>query len=369
MRQQLVRFGIVGVCGGWGRGKQMVKTINSVPGCVVQGLCDLDFDGLRIANQELQAPHLFPDYEQMLEQIELDAVFLATPMNLHAPQAILALERGIHVLSEVPAAVDLEQSRALVAACRRSPAVYMIGENYLYFRENLMVREMVRQGAFGIPYYAEGEYVHGLRWLHEKTKWRRKWQVGINGITYGTHGLGPVLSWIPGDRVASVSCVGSGHHYTDDAGQTYAMEDVCVMMGKMHSGALIKIRNDLVSNGPGRTYYYLQGTDGVFDSDRKRHQIWLKAHCPDHRTWRELKELEAQFLPEAWRLHEAAASQSGHHGGDYMQMLDFTAAIAGQAPTPLGIDQAMDMTLPALVSQQSILAHSAWMDVPDSRNW
>lgn len=368
MKNQTIRFGIVGVCGGWGRGKMMVSTINLSPGCEVVALCDIDIEGLKAANDELKVPHLFADYDQMLRDVELDAIFIATPMDLHAPQAIAALDKGIHVLSEVPAAVDLQQCKELVAACRRSKAVYMIAENYYYFRENLMVREMVLQGEFGTPYYAEGEYVHGLRWLHEKTRWRRRWQVGVNGITYGTHALGPILSWMPGDRVASVSCVGTGHHYTDADGRPYEMEDSCVMMAKMESGGLIKIRNDLLSNGPGRNYYHLQGTKGLFDSDRKRNQIWLENHCPDQKTWRDIKEFESQFLPQSWREHEAIASKTGHHGGDYMQMLDFTAAIAGQ-PSPLGIDEAMDMTLPAIISQQSIQNDFAWMNVPDSRKW
>jgi len=55
--------------------------------------------------------------------------------------------------------------------------------------------------------------------------WRRKWQTGINGVTYGTHSLGPILQWMPGDRVVSVCCAGSGHHYRDPRGAEYEMED------------------------------------------------------------------------------------------------------------------------------------------------
>lgn len=369
MKHEQIRFGIVGVCGGWGRGKGMVKTINSVPGCKVVALCDIDIGGLHEANKELGVEHVHKDYSQMLEQCELDAVFIATPMNLHGPQAVEAIERGIHVLSEVPAVVDMEQAMALVKACKKGNAVYMIAENYIYFRENMMVTEMIKKGEFGSPYYAESEYIHGLRWLHAKTKWRRKWQVGINGITYGTHCLGPILQWMSGDRVKRVSCSGAGHHYVDENDKPYEMEDVCVLMGKMESGALIKVRSDLISNGPGRTIYYLQGTQGVFDSDRGRNRIWLQNHCEDKKAYRDIKDLEGTFLPAMWREHEAAAKVTGHAGGDYLQMIDFIAAVRDETPTPLGIHEAMDMTLPGLVSQQSILQDSDWIDVPDSRGW
>jgi hypothetical protein len=49
--------------------------------------------------------------------------------------------------------------------------------------------------------------------------------------------------------------------------------------------------------------------------------------------------------------------------------LDFVNAIEGKAPCPIGIHEAMDMTLPGLVSQQSILEDGRWMSVPDSREW
>jgi hypothetical protein len=38
-------------------------------------------------------------------------------------------------------------------------------------------------------------------------------------------------------------------------------------------------------------------------------------------------------------------------------------------PCPIGIHEAMDMTLPGLISQKSILEGGAWMAVPDSRQW
>jgi hypothetical protein len=44
-------------------------------------------------------------------------------------------------------------------------------------------------------------------------------------------------------------------------------------------------------------------------------------------------------------------------------------AIRGKAPCPLKIHEAMDMTIPGLVSQQSIAESGRWIDVPDSRDW
>lgn len=217
MEQELskINVGIVGVCGAIGRGAYMTPTINAVPQLHVHALCDIDEKGLSEANGRLNVAETYTDYYEMLEKSDLHAVFVATPMHLHVPYAIAALERGLHVLSEVPAAVTLEECRQLVRVCKEHDAVYMIAENYIYSERNAVVREMVRRGEFGTPYYAEAEYIHELRLVNEQTPWRRKWQTGINGITYGTHPLGVVLQWFPGDRVTAVCCSGAGHHYRD----------------------------------------------------------------------------------------------------------------------------------------------------------
>jgi len=43
--------------------------------------------------------------------------------------------------------------------------------------------------------------------------------------------------------------------------------------------------------------------------------------------------------------------------------------VQGKCPNPIDIHAAMDMTLPGLISQQSIKEDGRWIDVPDSREW
>ena len=82
-----------------------------------------------------------------------------------------------------------------------------------------------------------------------------------------------------------------------------------------------------------------------------------------------MPELAEKYLPERWRDASQAAKRAGHGGGDYFEMVDFLSAIRGETPPVLGIHDAMDMTLPGLISQQSILQDGAWLAVPDSREW
>jgi predicted dehydrogenase len=309
----------------------------------------------------------------MIERSDLDVVVIGTPMHFHAPQAIAALERGIHVLSEVTAGVSVEECQALVAAAKRSRATYMMAENYTYTRPNVLVKALARQGLFGELYYAEGEYLHELKELNEITRWRRRWQTGIDGITYGTHSLGPILQWMQNDRVARVCCEGCGHHYVDPRGDLYENQDSCVMLAKTVCGALVKIRVDMLSERPhAMTNYCLQGTKGCYESARshgERHRIWLADLCADKNTWLDLDDLEEEYMPEVWRNPPEEAMRAGHGGGDYLQVVDFVRSIIDGTHCPIGIHEAMDMTLPGLVSQASIAAGGAWIDVPDSRTW
>jgi len=366
-----INLGIVGACG---RGASFKAACDSLSGAVsIRAVCDVNEEKLPVAAERLGAAEPYTDYEAMLGQAELDAVIIGTPMPFHVPQSVAALQRGVSVLSEVPAGVSLDECRDLVAAAKASEGVYMMAENYTYIRSNTIVRELVKRGLFGTPYYAEGEYIHELKGLNEQTKWRRKWQAGVPGITYGTHSLGPILQWMPGDRVARVTCAGCGHHYRDPRGDLYETDESTVMLCQMQSGGLVKIRVDMLSDRPhAMTNYQLQGTDGCYEAARaegETNRVWLRSKCENRNTWLDISGFEEEFLPQQWREGQELAAKAGHGGGDFFEILDFAAAVQGKCAPAIGIHEAMDMTLPGLVSQQSILAGGKWTDVPDSRDW
>jgi predicted dehydrogenase len=367
----------VGLVGAAGRGGTF-RTAFEVNGARIHAVCDLHEETLNQCMQTMGAQEKYTDYEEMLAKSELDAVVIGTPQNLHVPQAVLALQHHLHVLSEVPAGISLEQCQELVQAAAQSRGTYMLAENYIYMKPNILVRELARQGLFGTVYYAEGEYLHDVTDLAERTTWRRYWQLGIDGVTYPTHSLGPILQWMPGDRVERVCCEGSGRHRRDPRGELYH-QDTAVMLCKTVKGALIKIRTDLVSPRPhAMANYQLQGSQGVYESSRggpvDRGKIWLEA-LSETVQWHDLESLmrvdrlAEQYLPETWRNPPLEALRAGHGGGDYFEVLDFVNGITGKAPCPLGIHEALDMTLPGLISQQSIQQEGAWLPVPDSRAW
>lgn len=364
----------VGIVGAAGRPRAFKEAVNDHPRAATAALCELSEERLNAAIAYFgDGPAAFLSYEDMLEKAELDAVIVGTPMHLHVAQAMLALERGLHVISEVPAGISLEQCRRLAAAAERSKGTYIMAENCNYMLPLLTVTGMVRDGLFGELYFAEGEYLHEVRALNETTPWRRAWQTGANGITYGTHSLGPILDWMEGDRIARVSCIGSGRHYADRENRPYEMEDTCVLMGRTERGKLVRVRLDMLSNRPTALNYTLQGTRGCYETVRQELLGAGKVYFGsggDNGTWVDLAEAGKEYVPDIWRrIPKRMLGASGHGGSDYAMMTDFLDALTNDLPSPISIHRALDMTLPGLVSQQSIERGGEWVDVPDSRTW
>jgi predicted dehydrogenase len=308
----------------------------------------------------------------MLDGARLDAVAIGTPMQLHAPQAIAALERGIHVLSEVTAAVTIDECRDLVRAVRASGKSYMMAENYCFSKPATMVREMARRGLFGETYYAEGAYIHDCRALQHdaagQPTWRRHLQVGKRGATYPTHSLGPVLEWLD-DRVATVACLGSGARVDPRLEADTTVSMLC----KTARGALVDVRLDMQSPRPhNMTHYALQGTRGAYVSGRRPGEanlVWIEGRSPGREQWQSLEEYEGDFLPAEWRELGAEATKAGHGGGDFFVARAFALAVLEGKPPPIDVYRALDFTLPGLISEQSIAGGGVPVAVPDPREW
>ena len=110
----MIRVGIVG-----GRGLSTILGFKALDNVKVEALCDLDEDLLKEQSKKHNIPKTYRIYEDMLES-QIDAVVIATPMQLHVPQAIQALEAGKHVLSEVTAGVTMDELWWLVETVEKS---------------------------------------------------------------------------------------------------------------------------------------------------------------------------------------------------------------------------------------------------------
>lgn len=369
------------------RSEGPLRCFKVMPETEVVAYCTRHEETVRPLADKYQVPQTYTRYEELLAS-DVDIIFIATPLPDHVSQSVAALEAGKHVLCEIPAAGTLEECWQLLEAVKASDRTYMLAENYNYMREHVLVRELVRKGLFGDIYFGEGEYVHNLRHQLYDTQgqpaWRHYWLAGRKGATYATHGLGPVLDWF-GERVATVSCFGSGCRTAPE----HVNDDTTLLICQTPSGKLIKVRNDMLSNTPARKFYSLQGTKGVYEGNRRTvwsgdgsirshnrgegegivdeyHQVWLADIHGDTPRFHPLKDLE-QYLPEAMRNPPPEGIYVGHAGGDYWQVRAFLDAILNDEAPPIDIYAALEMTAPGICGGISMNKGGAPVEVPDFR--
>jgi len=69
--------------------------------------------------------HVYTDLEEMYQSGNIDAVYIASPNKLHAPQSILAMQNGIHVLCEKPAVTSVEEMEEVIATAKKYNTTFM----------------------------------------------------------------------------------------------------------------------------------------------------------------------------------------------------------------------------------------------------
>ena len=120
-----VRFAVVGV---HSIARHHIDGINKLPQAELIAVCDIheEYAKKRAAENGLDKYYL--DYDQMLADGGFDCVVICTPDQVHAEQAVKALEAGYHVLCEKPLAMKMEDVAAIVAAAKKSGKKFMVGQ-------------------------------------------------------------------------------------------------------------------------------------------------------------------------------------------------------------------------------------------------
>ncbi len=350
------RIGFVGLQ----RGSGLASAFAASPRVTIAGLCDLDRSLLADSGAAFGVPESqqYTRYDDLLSA-DLDAVAIATPIALHAPQAIAALEAGKHVLSEVTAASTLEQCAQLADAVRRSRLVYMMAENCCYFHFIREWKPWFAAGRFGAIFHAEAGYVHPLpERIWDEATGRTRWRAQRPPLHYCSHSLGPLL-YLMDDRIVEATGAGSGYGILPDIGPGALNMEVGLF--RTARGATIKLlRSSVARREPPMHFYCLYGTRGFIENGREGG--WERS---TGRYYVEGEMAGAQVLP--CPISDPAAPPEalvgGHGSAEHYLVRDFVAALDGLAPPPIGIARALGMTVPGIVAHEAA-GRGVWLPVP-----
>lgn len=119
---------VLAAIGAGGKGRSDIKNA-SVNGQKVAALCDVDFSGTAKASVEaFPDAKLYHDYREMLDkEKDIDAVTISTPDHVHAPAAVYAMDRGIHVYVQKPMTHNIREARILTEMAREKKIVSQMG--------------------------------------------------------------------------------------------------------------------------------------------------------------------------------------------------------------------------------------------------
>lgn len=129
----------------------------------------------------------FTDLGEALRDPEIDAVYVASPVAMHAKQTIASLRAGKHVLCEKPVALDFAQAESMAAVARESGRLLGIAYYRRLYPKLMRARQLIAEGAIGQPVLVEANY-HG--WLESPERgWLKDPALAGGGPLYdvGSH--------------------------------------------------------------------------------------------------------------------------------------------------------------------------------------
>ncbi len=103
-------------------------------------------------------PHRHADYDALLADPAVEAVYIATPHPMHAAWAIKAAERGKHILCEKPLTLNYAEAATVVAAARRHDVFLMEAFAYRCHPQTARLVELIRAGAIGTAHALQATY-------------------------------------------------------------------------------------------------------------------------------------------------------------------------------------------------------------------
>ncbi len=133
------------------RGGQWAGFVDGHPDTRCVGYVDANTEALSAMRKKAPGDGraYFEDLDAALEQVEAEAVLIASPSRLHADHACRALEAGLAVLVEKPLSTSVEEAERVLETSRRTGRPVVVAENYRYWPSERTVRQMLREGRIG----------------------------------------------------------------------------------------------------------------------------------------------------------------------------------------------------------------------------
>jgi predicted dehydrogenase len=344
------------------------------PNCVVAAVSDLREDRLRALVDTYHCSRTYESLEKMVLADDLDAIGVFTPAPDHVTHSKLALKAGKHVISAVPAAMNLEECQDLIDTVKQTGLSYMMAETSYYVQEVITARKWFQEGKFGEIFSSEAEYHHdGLEsYWFEDGKWT--WRHGFPPMHYPTHSTAMLIG-VTGERLSEVSCLGWGDNDEWLKGNPYNnpfWNETALFRTDRGHACRIGVYWKVAAGGTERSHwfgdkmsFFMPTPNGMGPVVVKRGTLSEKDSGGFVRSANERQDYEQELWWKTDLLPEPLRHDSGHGGSHTFLTHEFIDALVHGRPPAIDVYEAVAYTAPGIVAHQSALKNGERMKVPD----
>jgi len=386
-----VRVGLIGL---GHRGPGSLRNLTRIEGVEIKAICDIRKERLEVGRNIIKEAGLPPastygekedSWKEMCDRDDIDLIYQVTPWRLHTPVSVYAMEHDKHAVSEMPAALTIEDCWKLVETSERTRKHFMMLENCCYDFFELLVLNMVRQGFFGDIIHADASYLHdqtGIQFAKNNYPgmWLLKESQTRNGNHYPTHGLGPVCQVMDinrGDRMEYMTSTQSDDFSwgikAAELAKTdsfYKEFDTNTYRGNMNTsvirtarGRTIMLQHDVSSPRPYSRHYMISGTKAVAQ------KYPLPARITTSESWftdEEMAEITEKYTPEIVKhIGDLAKKVGGHGGMDFLMDWRLIDCLRNGLPLDQDVYDAAAWSSVVPLSEWSVANGSKPVPVPD----
>ena len=224
-----------------------------------------------LAKLDLSTELLVDDYEQIISNPAIDAVWLVSPNSFHGPQAIAAMEAGKHVFCEKPAATSFDHFCREIELAKANPGLVTFVDYILYFDSmEKRLRQMVTDGAFGQITQIQVNYRHPINIADDKV-WKLRKEIMGDAIGMGVNHAISVMVFLMSSQAQP-----TGVYATSMPAKVRGFEadPVWNILIRFDNGATGFCFGNIDHSNGYDAYHNLFGTEGgfVFDSQLDRPQ-------------------------------------------------------------------------------------------------
>ncbi|HEX7318494.1 MAG TPA: Gfo/Idh/MocA family oxidoreductase [Pyrinomonadaceae bacterium] len=148
-----IGWGLVG-CGDIAR-KRVAPALRDLDNCELVAVSRADAARAESFAAEFGAKRWYAEWHDLVKDVEVEAVYVATPVHLHAEQAIAAAEAGKHVLCEKPLALSVAECERMNAAAEANGVRLGVAYYRRFYPAVERVKQILESGEIGVPVVAQ----------------------------------------------------------------------------------------------------------------------------------------------------------------------------------------------------------------------